>query len=248
MLDLVCTFYQALRVEFLKLTRTLSLLLVLAAPTLIGLFSFANLMRANRPTEWMEWLDGAISIWAYFLLPLTLAALSALVASIEHGPRMWDHLHSLPIPRWFIYAAKSLCVILLLLFMTAAVPVLTIAAISLGGMLQPNAAAIGLINYHEIVANVGKLFLSSWLVTAVQLWISLRFYSFVPAVAVGIGGTFFAVVAPSAKIGIYSPWQIPLNAIGENVARANFALNFGTIVGCAVLLSMIVHLSRREVL
>lgn len=248
MTDLSRRFILALKVEFSKLTRSLALVLAIAAPALIAAFSLANLLRVNQPTNWAEWLGGAISIWAYFLLPMTLAALSALICGIEHGPKMWDHLRSLPIPRWYIYAAKTVCMVLLLLFMTVAVPVFTVAAISLGGVLQPDSAAAGIINYGEIARTIGRLFWASLLITAVQLWISLRFSNFVPAIAIGIGGTFFAVVAPSAKIGIYSPWQIPLNAIGEDAARADFALTFGAVMGCAMLLAMILHMSRREVL
>lgn len=247
MIDGPRRFIFALKVEFAKLARSLALALAIAAPALVAAFSFANLLRADRPTNWGEWLGGAISIWAYFLLPMTSAALSALVCGIEHGPKMWDHLRSLPIPRWCIYAAKAVCVILLLLFMTAAVPIFTATAIFLGGVLQPESAAIGIINYGEIANTIGRLFLSSLLITAVQLWISLRFSNFVPSIAIGIGGTFFAVVAPSAKIGVFSPWQIPLNAIGEDAARASFAFKFGTFAGCIVLVAMVLHMSRREV-
>ena len=31
----------------------------------------------------------------------------ALVAHMEHGPKAWDHLRALPLPRWKLYAAKA---------------------------------------------------------------------------------------------------------------------------------------------
>lgn len=60
---------------------------------------------------------------------------------------------------------------------------------------------------------VAAAFLVAWLLVAVQLWIALRYASFVPVLAVGIGSTFFAVVATSAKVGAFLPWQIPVNQL-----------------------------------
>ena len=81
-----------------------------------------------------------------------------------------------------------------------------------------------------------------------QLWIALRYASFVPALATGIGGTFFAVVATSAKVGVVLPWQIPVNQLAADPARAQLALALGCVGGCAAFAAMLWRLSRREVL
>ena len=82
---------------------------------------------------------------------------------------------------------------------------------------------------------------------AVQLWIALRYASFVPALATGIGGTFFAVVATSAKIGVVLPWQFPVNQLASDPARAQLALALGAIGGCIAFAAMLRHLGQREV-
>lgn len=237
----------AVRGEFAKLSRSLALALVIAAPALIAVFSLANQLRSARPTEWMVWMSGGASIWAYFLLPMTLAALSALMAQMEHSVRMWDHLRALPTQRWIHYTAKAICMVAMLTFMTFAVPVLVWAALHLGTMIDPGAAPAGDLDWRAVATSSSRLLLAALLLTAVQLWVALRFHSFVPAIVVGIGGTFFAVVAPSAKIGIISPWQIPLNAIGGDAERASFALTFGSLAGLIMLTVAIIHLARREV-
>jgi hypothetical protein len=48
---------------------------------------------------------------------------------------------------------------------------------------------------------------------AAQLWVSLRYPSFVLALAVGIEGTFFVLVASAAKIGVLLPWEMPINIL-----------------------------------
>lgn len=236
----------ALRGEFAKLSRTLALALVIVAPALIATFSLANQLRSGQPTDWMVWMFGAGSIWAYFLLPMVLAAMSALMAHMEHAVRMWDHLRALPVARTVHYTAKAISLLAIMAVMTLAVPASTWLALKAGSLIDPGAAPSGTLDWPAVATFCGRLYLSSLLLVAVQLWVALRFASFVPAIVTGIGGTFFAVVAPNARIGIYSPWQIPLNAIGDDPQRAGFALMFGLSAGLIVLIGGIVHLAWRD--
>ncbi|HAF81107.1 MAG TPA: ABC transporter, partial [Brevundimonas sp.] len=132
-----------LSVEVRKLNRSLALVLAATAPALIAVFAFSMLLRSKTPSEWDMWIGSGMAIWAYFMMPLCVAALTALVAHMEHGPRSWDHLRALPVPRWTLYAAKAVCVIALVLIMSAAVLGATIGAVALGGLIKPEAAAMG---------------------------------------------------------------------------------------------------------
>jgi len=55
------------------------------------------------------------------------------------------------------------------------------------------------------------------------------------------------VVATSAKAGIALPWQIPINQLASDPARARLALAIGFIGGCLVFVAMLWRLDRREV-
>ena len=81
-----------------------------------------------------------------------------------------------------------------------------------------------------------------------QLWVALRHASFVPALAVGIGGTFFAVVATSAKIGMLLPWQLPVNQLASDPQRAQLTLLLGALGGVTVFVLMLWRMGRREVI
>jgi ABC-2 type transport system permease protein len=76
----------------------------------------------------------------------------------------------------------------------------------------------------------------------------MRFASFVPAQIVGISGTFFAVVATSAKRGVFMPRQMPVNILASEAWRMQAALGLGGGVGLIVLILAAIHLARREVL
>ncbi|MDQ3160439.1 MAG: ABC transporter permease [Pseudomonadota bacterium] len=240
-------FNTALAVEAYKLRRSLALLLAGVAPLLIAVFVFFNMLQMNKPAPWEMAFKGSAGIWAFFMLPMSVTALTALVANSEHGPRTWDHLRALPLPRWHLYAAKATCVLGVVLLMSLALALMTWLAVQAAGWWKPTVAASGPHDIAGYLMLLGRIFLAAWLLVAVQLWIALRYASFVPALAAGIGGTFFAVVASSAKIGAFMPWQIPINQLATDPARAQLALLVGFAGGCITLAAMCWHLSQREV-
>lgn len=237
-----------LTVEARKLNRSLALLLAAAAPGLIALFGFFMMLRAQEAVPWDMVMGSAIAIWAYFMMPMSVTALTALVAHMEHGPRSWDHLRALPIPRWSLYAAKAACVIGLVVLMSAGVLTLTAASVSLAGLVKPAVAPTGVFDLAAYARMLGLMVVAGTLMIAIQFWVAMRFASFVPALIVGIGGTFFAVVATAARQGVFMPWQMPVNMLAGEPWRLQTALGLGGGLGLIVLILAVLHLARREVL
>ncbi|MBU1346388.1 MAG: ABC transporter permease [Alphaproteobacteria bacterium] len=237
-----------LAVELRKLNRSLALLLALAAPTLIAIFVFFNMLRGKQAQPWEMYTQGSSAIWAFFMLPMSVTALTALVAHMEHGPRAWDHLRALPIARWKIYAAKAICVLSMVAAMSLLNLLLTWGAVSLAVIIKPVLAPTGVFDIGAQAVLLAKVLLAAILMIGIQFWIALRFSSFVPALAVGIGGTFFSVVATAAKQGVFFPWQMPINMLATEAWRVNTALALGCGLGTVVLILATAHLSRREVL
>lgn len=239
-------FTTAIAVEAHKLRRSLALLLATVAPLLIAVFVFFNLLRGEKPAPWTMSLQSSAAIWAFFMLPMSITALTALVAQAEHGPRAWDHLRALPVPRWHLYAAKAICMLALVAAMSLLLAALTSLAVIGAGIAKPAIAATGVLDIAGYLRLLGRTFLASWLLVAVQLWIALRWASFVPALATGIAGTFFAVVATSAKVGVAMPWQIPVNQLASDPARADLALALGLAGGMVCFALMLWRMGQRE--
>jgi ABC-2 type transport system permease protein len=237
-----------LSVEARKLNRSLATLLAIAAPSLIGVFVFFNMLRGKAPAPWDMWMVSASGIWAFFMLPMSVTALTALVAHMEHGPKSWDHLRALPLPRWKLYAAKAVCVLVLVAAMSAAVLALTWCAVTAAAAIKPQVTPTGAFDLSGYATTMGRMFLAGLLLVAIQLWTALRFASFVPGLVLGIGGTFFSVVATSARAGVFLPWQMPVNMMASEAWRLHTALGLGGGLGLIALILMTVHLSRREVL
>ena len=87
---------------------------------------------------------------------------------------------------------------------------------------------------------------ASLLMCVIQLWIALRFRSFVPPLVLGILGTFVSVAAASAREGAYFPWLMPLHMLSTDLAKQAMAFRIGALGGCAALLVMLADLARRE--
>ena len=241
-------FTTALAVEACKLRRSLALLLAGVAPLLIAVFVFFNLLQMRKPMPWTMALQSAVGIWAFFMLPMSVTALTALIAHTEHGPRSWDYLRGLPLPRWHVYAAKVVCALAIVAGMSLLLALLAPLSVQLAGGWAPALAATGPRDIAPFLLLLGRVFVAAWLLIAMQLWVALRHASFVPALAVGIGGTFFAVVATSAKIGMLLPWQLPVNQLASDPQRAQLTLLLGALGGVTVFVLMLWRMGRREVI
>lgn len=236
-----------LAVEFRKLNRSLALLLAIIAPALIAVFTFFLMLRDPAPRAYDGWLLSGDGIWAFFMMPMSVTALTALVANMEHGPKSWDHLRALPLPRWRLYAAKAVAVIAVVALMSVLTLAMTWAAVEVASLVKPAVRPEGAPDLARHAWILTKMLGAAMLLIALQLWMALRFASFVPGLALGIGGTFFAVVATSAKEGVFMPWQMPVNMLTTDAWRAETALALGGVGGLIALALMVAHLSWREV-
>ena len=235
-----------LRVEFLKLHRSLALLLCAAAPTFVALISLLMLLDRDRSGPWSIFVASASALWAYFMLPMSVTALTVLVAQIEHGPRAWNQMLALPVPRWRLLSAKLVVVLSLVAAMSLALYGLIFAVGALGEAIKPGPQLEGPPGWGDAAELLATMFAGALLMIAVQMWAALRFRSFVPPLVLGIGGTFAAVAATSAKQGMYVPWLIPVNALATSPERAQMATLFGFVGGLVVFGLMLLHLQRFE--
>ena len=232
--------------ELLKLRRSLALLLCAAAPTMVVLLAGVMLMEREHSAPWAMFETNLAALWSFFMLPMTVTALTVLITQLEHGPRFWNHLLALPVPRWKLFAAKAAVVALLVAAMTGALLLLIPAA---GYAAEALASGTQLTGAPDLAASatlLARMFAGSLLLMAIQLWVALHFRSFVPPLVVGIGGTFAAVVATGARKGAYFPWIIPTNALSTDPELAARAIGVGFWGGLALFGLMLVVMSRRQ--
>jgi len=236
----------ALAVEMIKLRRSLVLLLCAAAPMFVAVLVLLIGLDQDKAMPWTMLTTSGSALWAYFMLPMTVTALTVLVAQLEHAPKAWNAVLALPVPRWRVFAAKALVVCGLVALMSVAVWGLLLAAGAAIEAIKAGDNLTGPLEPRTGARLLATMFGGGLLLIAVQLWVALRFRSFVPPLVLGIGGTFVAVAATAAKQGAWFPWLIPVNALATDQARSEAAINLGFWGGLAVFAAMLVHMSRYE--
>lgn len=232
--------------EIAKLKGSLVLLLCAFAPLSLAGFGALLLLDREEPTQWGQYLAECLAMWAYFMLPMTVTALTVLVAQMEHGPRMWNHLLALPQPRWAIYLAKAIVVVGAMAVTCLILFVSLYAGANATEALLPGAQITGDPAYMHAAAVIGLTFAAAVAMIVVQLWAALRFASFVPPLVIGIGGTFVTLAVAASKQGIFLPWVLPVYVLGIETDNGKMALAAGLGGGALLAALMLIDMSRRE--
>ena len=229
--------------ELLKLRRSLVLLLCATVPLCVAVICVLIGLKTNGPVPLDRYWQTGAAFWAFAMLPMSVTALSVLMAQMEHGPRTWDHILAIPGARRRIFLAKAVVMLALVAAMTLLVGALLIAGAELLAALKPLASPL---DRAALATTLWRMFLASGLMCVIQLWTALAFRSFVPPLLLGIMGTFVSVAAAAAREGAYFPWLMPLHILSTDPAMQRVALEIGAFGGLAALVLMLLHLQHRE--
>lgn len=235
-----------LRAEALKLKRSLIVLLILAIPTMVFLLGVAAIATGNSTDQWSNMAMSGAAIWSFFLLPMTATALTALVAQLEHGSRAWSYTLALPHPKWAVFTAKAVIIVLVMAVISALVGAATLASGIVASWIAPEMAMQGDLPLALMGGILFKMWLTGLLVVAIQFAVAMQFESFAVPVVIGIAGTFVAVVATSAQAGLYFPWLMATNVLNSDPERAQLALLMGGVGGILLFALTIGWLTRRD--
>jgi len=232
--------------EVVKLKRTLVLLVCAAAPLCAALFPV--MVMANRPGDrpWVHMLGEGAAVWAYFLFPMAVTALTVLVAQIEHGPRMWNHLLTLPVSRGKLFAAKLIVVTGLVAVMSLVLYAALYAAVIAGALTIPGARLTGDPQWGDTFISLMMLSGAGLTMIVLQLWVALRFRGFAVPLVLGIVGTFFALAIQAAKKAVFLPWLAPAYTFTVTRPDSLMVVVFGYAGGLVLIPVMLWHLSRHE--
>ena len=236
-------FIRYLIAEVLKLRRSLVLLLVTSAPLLVMIICVLIGLHSDKPVPLDRYAMTGAAFWAFAMLPLTITALSVLMAQMEHGPRTWDHLLALPGARRWLFLAKAVTMMGLVVAMSLWLYALLLIGATFVGSIHAVSGDLDAMVLRDTLAGMAA---ASLLMCVIQLWTALRFRSFVPPLVLGMLGTFISVAAASAREGAYFPWLMPLHILSSEAAMQRMALMIGAAGGLVALVAMLADLARRE--
>ena len=232
--------------DVIKLKRTLVALVCLAAPLCAAAFPVMVMLNHPQTRSWVQLLGEGAAVWAYFLFPMAVTALTVLVAQIEHGPRMWTHLLTLPVSRARLFAAKVALTLGLVSLMTLVLYVTLYVAIILGAVLIPGAHVTGNPQSLDTFTSLFLMTGAGLAMIVLQLWLALRFSNFAIPLVTGIVGTFLALAIQASKASVFLPWLAPAYTFTVTRPDSLAVVIFGYAGGLLLMPVMIWHLSRHE--
>lgn len=238
--------------EALKLKRTLALRLAVGSPLLIVLVVFGAFLA--RGSHERDGLIGqgqlSLTLWTILLLPMYAALAAALLGHIEHQSDTWKHVFALPVDRRAIFAAKWLCGWLLL-------------AVSFGTLVLGVSMVSGVLRFwkpdlHDAASPLpfmatrsAQSFLAAGLMLSIQLWISLRWRTFLAGISVAAGAVvvMIALVPRGVTLIAYAfPWALPITAMAPRSPYRGLAVAIGLVGGIVAGTLACADLAHREFL
>ena len=233
----------AIRVERIKLKRTLALWLTLLTPGALVFIEVAAAFQRNlKPyldgsSIWVLLYDQILSIWAILMLPLFITLETALLAGLEHNNHTWKQLYTQPTPRWMMILAKQVLSIGLIALSMIFLLVLSV----FGGLLlhafKPEVTATFPIPWADMLRLTLMPFLASTCIIMVHNWVALWWGNFVVASGFGILMTISGIIFTALEWAEYHPWMLPALAthkILEDVLPMGYIL--ASLIGSFVVL------------
>lgn len=214
----------ALRVEIIKIKRTLSLWVTVLAPLFIVALSFFFNFRLSSAVSgadknaWLVLFRDTQGFWTVLMLPFFVVLLSALLAHLDHDNKMWKYLYSQPVSRSSYYLAKLFITIL---FVSFAFLILLLGIFGGGTLAQISNIRpdfrwmMDSILVFKMISTTFISVIMSLFMVAIQTYISLRWQNFTITLGVGILATIISFVGiSSGSLSHIFPWSLPFNAFG----------------------------------
>jgi hypothetical protein len=238
--------------EGLKLKRTLALRLAMGAPMMIVLLVFGIFLQrggamagTNPLTSYAQLI---LTIWTIIVFPLYAALAAALLSSIEHQNETWKHLLALPVHRATYFIAKWIAGTGLLFISSVVLVTGVLATAEILHLLRPVWSSSSL-PVTMIFRGAIRSCLAAGLLFSIQMWISLRWRSFLPGIVVAVMALalmFIAIPRGAAFFGSLFPWSLPAMAMAPANPYRPIAVGLGLMGGVAVGAIACWTLSRRE--
>ncbi|PTX14929.1 hypothetical protein C8N40_10927 [Pontibacter mucosus] len=237
------TYYRSsLSAETLKLKNTFALWLAILAPcallsmNVLVFWSKGQHFVTDGVNPWHRFAAQNFGVYALLLMPIYIALLTSLTNGIEHKANGWKHLYALPLPKSTIYTAKATTVLGLVLLSNVVFVVAYLAAGLFLSMVRPDLGFDAMTGLLPVYISVLKLFLATFVIIALQFWLSIRWSSIALSMGVGIIGIITLMIALRWEYIHYYPFAYPFMAIKgfpnetslQNVFGQEVLLSLGT--------------------
>ena len=243
-------FIQILQMEFRKLKRSYSWLLMFTAPLLMVAFGAYNFVRykdvflQGNAIPWEKLISQIVTFYGLLLLPLSIGVLAVWLARIEHAENNWKYLLTLPINRTYIYIAKTIIHILLV--------GLSMIILYVGIIIAGKLVSVGDIPYQTMFLKILSCWVTCLPLLAIQMILSIRFTNIGIPVGVGLAASIATIIISNSAAGRYYFWSFPYFSLLPNNEKAGsispvYMMVFSTCVFIIVILMGCFKFRKQEV-
>jgi hypothetical protein len=262
------TYWLAIQTEIIKGRRTFALwqsfLFPLSSILLISLSIFGMVIKDSNP--WLRYMDNLANTTAFFF-PFFLVIIIGYYCNIEHKSNTWKHLLTQPVPKLSLFMGKLSMIFLLVLLTYAFTIILGYLSTAVLHFLRPEKFHFndGYISFMEINKPLLKVYLSGFMIIAVQYWLSLRFRNLIVPFILGIGFIILPIAVliilgmaglisqaeSLEKVFKYDPYSYPFAHIFNFIKQpqTDYSVLPGTSVlyfGLAVITTVLSYLDFRR--
>ena len=165
---------------------------------------------------WMGFIGACLSNFAPFFFPLFLVLVIAKLAQFEHKADAWKLIETQPVPKWTLYFSKwtmamlisLICLLLVMFFALIGVCILSVFS-------STDVYKSSVLDWNRLFALVGKIWLSSLGLMALQYVLSIAISNFVAPFIVGLIATLTGSI--TAALGVITWWPYSAPSLTVNL-------------------------------
>ncbi|WP_269517553.1 ABC transporter permease [Alteromonas sp. BMJM2] len=201
-------------VEALKVKRSPVLMMVVALPFLVIIFSLGLALKSAdlslyNSNQWTSWWANVNALWCYFMMPLLVALITGAINGNEHKNHTWRLMLALPVNLTIFYVSKLFLSLLFVIVSTFALWFFGLLAT----LIMYLFGALFDVSYgYTLLVAIPKIVIASLPILVIQHFISWRLNSMIGALAVGVVATMGIVQIGSSEYWVYFPWSYMLMA------------------------------------
>lgn len=232
-----------MRVELLKVRRSLALMMMFACPLMVALLMLAVELKSKRGWNLDMFWASNTAVWSYFMYPLYIALVAGLLNGNEHKNATWRVMLTMPLSARQLYLAK----LLLALCFAVGANFALVGMVSLSSYVLRQVGHVlpGTLSF-SIWYRVLILSLAALPIVVVQHWVSWRVQNIVAPLALGVIATMGITQIGQSQDWIYYPWAYIMTAVHATSADARtLALQLSLALGFGLLLISTVWVGRR---
>lgn len=236
-------------VELLKLKRSLLSLAIVACPLVEVAMIFLVTARrsglsALSAEQTLSLWQNMTAVWCYFMLPLFVGLVTALINGQEHRNGAWSVMLTQPVTAGRLYLAKAIVAWLTVVASSSLLVGFYATAAWAGGagvdLQDPVARA-------EVLWFLPKLMLSCIPALLIQLLVSWFARNIVVPISIAMLATLIAIQVASSEYWPFFPWSYMLvSANAADPAMQQRALFIAAIAGASVLFGSMRLLDTRR--